>query len=159
MKGLIIPIILQLLGVVVIIAEFILPSGGVLSIAAFCLIAYSLYHVFTYVTPMSGMAFVVADIIMIPIVLVIGLKLLAKSPVTLRTSLSRSDGVQSQDSEFEHYFNKEGTAVTDLRPAGKATIEGNRIDVVTRGDYIEKGSPIFVVTVEGNQVIVRTKEI
>lgn len=50
---------------------------------------------------------------------------------------------------------KEGTALTVLRPAGTAIIEGTRYDVVTQGDYIEKDSPIKVILVEGVRIVVQ----
>ena len=48
-----------------------------------------------------------------------------------------------------------GVAQTVLRPAGKALIEGQRMDVVTEGDMIDEGVEIEVVRVEGNRVVVR----
>jgi membrane-bound serine protease (ClpP class) len=48
-----------------------------------------------------------------------------------------------------------GVAATDLRPAGKALIDGRRIDVVSEGGFIERSSPVRVVAVEGARVVVR----
>jgi membrane-bound serine protease (ClpP class) len=48
-----------------------------------------------------------------------------------------------------------GTAMTVLRPAGTALIEGKRVDVVTEGQLIERGTPVRVVAVEGLRVVVR----
>jgi membrane-bound serine protease (ClpP class) len=53
---------------------------------------------------------------------------------------------------------KEGVALSPLRPAGVALIEGNRVDVVTDGEFIEKESPIRVLGVEGTRVIVTRKD-
>jgi membrane-bound serine protease (ClpP class) len=39
-----------------------------------------------------------------------------------------------------------------------AIIDGKRVDVVTRGEYIEKDSAIMVIAVTGNQIIVRKKD-
>jgi membrane-bound ClpP family serine protease len=156
-ENLILPIILQLAGVVVIIAEIILPSGGLLSVMAALLFGYSLYQVFTVVSVAAGACFVAADIILIPILVITGLKLLAKSPVTLRRELSSEDGVTSQSPEMETYMGKAGVALTDLRPAGAARISGKRLDVVTRGDYLDKGAEIIVYKIEGNQIIVNRK--
>jgi len=94
-------VILQLIGVIVIIAEIILPSGGILSVLAAGIFAYSLYVVFHDVSVSAGFVFVTADVIMIPILVIVGLKLLAKSPVTLRTMLSSKEGVTSQPSELD----------------------------------------------------------
>ena len=38
-----------------------------------------------------------------------------------------------------------GTAVSDLRPAGIAVIDGARYDVVTEGEYIQAGEAIIVL--------------
>jgi membrane-bound serine protease (ClpP class) len=48
-----------------------------------------------------------------------------------------------------------GEALSQLRPSGMAVINGKRVDVVTEGSLIEKGTPIRVVAVEGLRVIVR----
>ena len=156
--SLLFPIILQLVGVVVIIAEIILPSGGILSIVALGVFGYSLFIVFNEISMTIGFSFVAADLILIPVLVIVGLKLLARSPVTLRKTLSRKEGVSSQSSELESYVGAQGNAVTDLRPAGIAVINGKRVDVVTRGEYLEKDSAIIVTAVTGNQIIVRKKD-
>jgi membrane-bound serine protease (ClpP class) len=152
------PIILQLAGVGVILAEIFLPSGGILSIVAGGILIYSLYIVFTEISTTAGIVFLAADIITLPILIVIGLKLLAHSPASLKKELSRKDGVFSQSPEMEKLTGLKGEALTDLRPAGMARIDGSRTDVVTRGEYIEKGSPIEVIKVTGNQIVVRKQK-
>ncbi len=154
MKGLGIPIILQALGVLIIIAEIILPSAGLLTLLAMAIFGYSIFLVFDTFPSSVGMIFIGADLIVIPLLLYVGLKLLAKSPVTLQTVLSRGKGVSSQSDNLDFYLGKTGTALTALRPAGTARIEKKRVDVVSRGDFIEKGSSILVVEVTGNQIIV-----
>ena len=154
-NSLLYPIILQLAGVVVIIAEIIIPSGGILAIVALAVFGYSLFIVFNGISVTIGFFFVAADLILIPVLVIVGLKLLARSPVTLRKTLSRKEGVSSQSSELENYIGTRGNAVTDLRPAGIAVIDGKRVDVVTRGEYLEKNATILVTAVTGNQIIVR----
>ncbi|MDA1275540.1 MAG: hypothetical protein O2960_16100 [Verrucomicrobia bacterium] len=48
-----------------------------------------------------------------------------------------------------------GAAQTDLHPSGMAIINGQRIDVVTEGPLIERGTPVKVVALEGIRVVVR----
>lgn len=57
--------------------------------------------------------------------------------------------------EKPELLNQTGTAFTNLRPAGTALINGKRIDVVTEGALIEKGTAIKVVAIEGMRVVVR----
>jgi len=52
---------------------------------------------------------------------------------------------------------REGVALSDLRPAGVARFENERVDVVSEGDFIAAGSRITVLRVEGMRVIVREK--
>ena len=150
-------IILQLVGILVVIAEIIIPSGGILGILAAGLFGYSLYIVFSQVSATSGMVFVMADLVIIPVLVYIGIKVLAKSPVTLRTRLSKTDGVTSQDTAQNAFLGMEGRTVTDLRPSGVAIIDRQRVDVVTRGEYLEKETDIVVTAVRGNQIIVKQK--
>lgn len=48
-----------------------------------------------------------------------------------------------------------GKALTKLRPAGKAEIKGRTVDVVSRGEYINRGDTVEVTEVKGNRVVVK----
>lgn len=50
---------------------------------------------------------------------------------------------------------KVGVAATDLRPAGVANVAGERIDVVTEGEYLAAGERVEVVRAEGYRHVVR----
>ena len=47
-----------------------------------------------------------------------------------------------------------GVAATDLRPSGKARIDGVIVDVVSLHAYIRAGTPVEVTEVEGVRVVV-----
>jgi membrane-bound serine protease (ClpP class) len=57
--------------------------------------------------------------------------------------------------EKPELVNQTGSTLTILRPSGTAVISGQRVDVVTEGDWIEAGTPVKVVAVEGLRVVVR----
>jgi membrane-bound serine protease (ClpP class) len=50
---------------------------------------------------------------------------------------------------------EQGSAISVLRPAGKAEIDGKFLDVVSDGPFISAGMPIEVVQVTGNRIVVR----
>ena len=52
-------------------------------------------------------------------------------------------------------LNGTGVALTQLRPSGTASINGQRVDVVTEGGLIERGAAVKVVAVEGARIVVR----
>lgn len=47
-----------------------------------------------------------------------------------------------------------GTALTFLRPSGKAKIDGEVYDVVSQAEFIEKGTPVRVVKIKGAKITV-----
>ena len=57
--------------------------------------------------------------------------------------------------EKPELLNGTGVALTQLRPSGTASINGQRVDVVTEGGLIERGTAIKVVAVEGARIVVR----
>src|SRR5687767_6291620 len=72
----------------------------------------------------------------------------------LRGGMAQSDGYVSAALRAD-LVGQEGVAATDLRPAGTATIAGERVDVVTEGDFVPIGSPVRVVRSEGYRHVVR----
>ena len=48
-----------------------------------------------------------------------------------------------------------GVALTQLRPSGKIRIGDRKIDAITRGEFIDPGTPVRVAEVSQNHVIVR----
>ncbi|HUY41860.1 MAG TPA: NfeD family protein [Candidatus Dormibacteraeota bacterium] len=63
-----------------------------------------------------------------------------------------SDYVSSRD--FGDLKGRTGIAASQLRPAGVASIDGRRIDVLTEGEYVAQGTPIRVTRVEGARIFV-----
>jgi membrane-bound serine protease (ClpP class) len=51
-----------------------------------------------------------------------------------------------------------GEALTDLRPSGTVSIDGERIDVVTEGPWVEKGETVVVLRAESYRHVVRKAE-
>jgi membrane-bound ClpP family serine protease len=156
--ALVVPIVLQVLAIIVVIAEFVLPSMGLLTAVALGLFGYSLYLVFTQVSVMAGITFLVIDMALVPVFVIVGIRLLAASPVTLRASLDKGGGAVAQPFEWETIIGVTGVAVTDLRPSGTARFNGKRYDVVSGGEYIEKASAVVVVSAEGNRIVVKKGE-
>lgn len=157
MDKLLVPIVLQVGGVITVLAEFLLPSGGLLTVAALGLFGWSLYLVFTDLSPAVGMAFVMVDAVMIPVLIIMGVKLISRSPFALHSQLKPRDGAGEQETVREELVGKEGEVISDCRPAGRARIDGLKYDVVSAGDYLVTGTAVVVTTVTGNRIVVRKK--
>ena len=74
----------------------------------------------------------------------------------LDTQLKKGGGTASED--LSRLVGRIGETRSDLRPAGIAVIDDMRVDVVSEGGFIDKGTPVRVVTVDGPRVIVTRTE-
>lgn len=72
------------------------------------------------------------------------------APGTVASSEARTE---SHGASVE-LVGQKGSAVTDLRPSGKARIDGRIIDVVSLHEYIRAGAEVEVTEVEGMRVVV-----
>lgn len=75
--------------------------------------------------------------------------------LVLATDLDARAGYASAPETDRKWVGTRGTAATPLRPAGIAWLQGERVDVVSQGEYIEADVPIEVVRVDGNRIVVR----
>jgi len=50
-----------------------------------------------------------------------------------------------------------GMAITDLRPSGTIDVNGEKIDVVTEGEYIRAGAKVMVLRTESYRLVVRSQ--
>jgi len=72
----------------------------------------------------------------------------------LREALTAEEGYVPKETRTD-LEGKTGTALTPLRPAGVVLIDGERIDAVSEGGFVEPGARIRVTRVEGLRVVVR----
>jgi membrane-bound serine protease (ClpP class) len=86
-------------------------------------------------------------------------RVLPRLPVTRRVvldvGLAPGGGWEPEVVRHRPAAGADGVAVSPLRPAGIADFAGERIDVVSEGEYIPAGDPIEVLRVEGSRVVVR----
>lgn len=84
------------------------------------------------------------------------------SGLMLRTSLAGAEAPIEQESggrgPLQHLLGRTGVAETDLRPAGKVRIGTAIHDVVGQMAWIDRGTPVRVVDVDGVRVMVARVE-
>ena len=81
-------------------------------------------------------------------------RLMLLNRLVLNDSISTEDGYVASESRLE-LIGKKLQAYTDLRPAGVAVLGNEKLDVVTDGDFIEKGNEIEIIRVEGMRIVVK----
>lgn len=142
MGTIIMVIILQLVGTLAILAELVVVSFGLLSIAAIGFFAYSYYLVYQN-APEAIIFLIIINLISIPATLIITVKKLKKNK-----ALALKDTIDGEAWISPVKIGEAGIAITDLRPAGTAVFNGKNIDVYSEGEYIEKGTKVKVISTE-----------
>ena len=83
-------------------------------------------------------------------------KFAAFNRLVLQSETPAADGYVSSSREHDvDLVGSEGVSVSDLRPAGIGLIAGERIDVMTDGEFIEAQRAIVVVEARGSRVVVK----
>lgn len=89
-------------------------------------------------------------------------KYLPKIPVmnrlVLASSLASQEGYTVSSSENTSLIGSIGDCLTDLRPSGTAMFGDRRLDVVTQGQYVEKGKPVRITECHGSRIVVEPLE-
>lgn len=143
---------LLLIGAVLMILETILPGAiagiiGFICLLAGVVIAYARFGAQTGNLVLFG---VTAGLIG---GFVLWIKFLPRSSLARRFVSKRVVGdIRAEQPEL---LDQCGVAYTQLRPSGTALINGKRVDVVTEGPLIERGTAVRVVGTEGLRVVVR----
>jgi membrane-bound ClpP family serine protease len=85
-------------------------------------------------------------------------KYMHKAPFFKRIILTPPQQAELEDREtivsYDHLLHQHGETTTPLVPAGKARFGSQLIDVISEGPGIDPGTPVEVVEVTGNRVVV-----
>lgn len=157
-------ILLVLLGSLLIAAEvFVLPGFGVAGLLGLGLFCASVVMAMLGPAPTSGdvvKAFAALGVAAVATLSVMYAWIRHLPHSTRFRGLLHSGDVGSAQGYISGALRSElvgrpGIALTSLRPAGAASVDGERLDVVTEGEFIEQGSAIVVVRSEGYRHVVR----
>jgi len=146
--------IFTFLMVVAIILELLTPTMGGFTLAAGLLGFASVYMAFQ-ASPSFGYVMIGINLALFPLTLWLGVRLMGKSPLVHNAELTGSTLNTPDAPQFGLLLGKEGKTLTPLRPGGTAMIDDRKIDVVTEGKFVEPGTPVKVIGVEGNKIIVQ----
>lgn len=150
-------LLLTVVGLALVVAEVLLVSFGLISLlSAVCLVS----AVFLAFQESQGFGFGVLafEAVAAPVVLYFAFKALPKTSIGKHLLLEapQHDDVSKGGEEkgLHDYMNKTGVTLSALRPSGFARIDGRKVDVVTRGEMLDKDCPVRVIEVQGNRVVV-----
>lgn len=138
-------------GLVLLAIEFFLvPGFSIPGLAGIGMIIYGVFRA-SKEFGMTGVVYTLAGSIFATVILIV-IALRSKSLKAISLNYSQKGTTAIDD--YSNLLNKTGKAVSHLRPAGIATIDGKHCDVVTNGEYIEKDAEIIVSEVDGLRIVV-----
>ncbi|MGM0547990.1 MAG: NfeD family protein [Bacillota bacterium] len=147
-------IILFIIGIILILAEiFIIPGFGIAGISGIISIFISLFFIFPNTT--IAINVLLAVIISTLLLAVLMFKKIGTSRFWKRISLENNSKDFYSSSSKKDYLNKRAKTLSKLRPAGTIKIDNKRIDAISDGSFIEKGTDVEVISVSGSKVVVR----
>ena len=140
-------------GVALLLAEVFLPGmiAGVLGVV--CLLGAAVVG-FAEFGPRVGSLILMAELIAGTALTILWMRYFPKTPLGRKYILDPSTAAHAP-TEPEKWLGHEGTALTDLRPAGSARLDGEKVDVTTSGEHLESGTRVKVVRVDGPSIFVR----
>ena len=148
--------VILIAGLALVIFEMFNPGFGVPGIAGILLLAAGVI--------MTAKGLVDALILIIIIIAILGIALTLvlhsatkgrlSRTLILNESMKRESGyIGTEDLEF--FLGREGSTVSILRPSGGADFDGVKLDVVSQGEFIPKGTKVKVIKVEGRRIVVK----
>lgn len=144
---------LLLAGIALLLAEVFLPGmvAGVLGVV--CLLGAAVVG-FAEFGPKVGSLILMAELLAGTVLTILWMRYFPKTPLGKKYILDASTAAHAP-TEPEKWMGHEGVALTDLRPAGSARLDGAKVDVITSGEHLESGTAIKVIRVDGPSIFVR----
>lgn len=156
-----VPTVLIALGILLVFIEIlILPGFGAAGVPGIIIFFVGIGMIWAKAGITTALIYAsVALIFVIPIA-IFSLSIIRESPLgktfILNASQKSEEGFQAAPQELTALVGKSGKTLSPLRPAGVALINGQRVDIVTQGEFVEPETEIEVIQVEGSRVVVRS---
>ena len=149
-------VLLFLTGLVLLAVEvLLLPGFGVAGVAGILAVAASLVWAASYgpaVPALLLLSLAAAGVLVFYLLRRFGLRRLRG--LVLGERLDSAGGYLASG-DLTRLAGAEGRALTPLRPAGTALLAGERVAVVSQGEFIPAGAAVRVVLIEGQRVVVQ----
>jgi len=149
-------IVLAVLGLIGILWELhVVPGHGLPGILGAAALLVAVLFAFGLPFFFVGIETLATAIVLTVIAFTLTVRAMPQNAWAQRLALAAAQGPEYVASgDYRSLRGRFGTAVSYLRPAGIASIDGRRVDVLTEGEFIAQGTPIRVVRVEGARIFV-----
>jgi len=154
----ILSIVLFVVGIGLIVVELFEPGFGFFG--ALGIISLIVCIFVTAQTVMEGIILTGIFFVIVLILLAIFLIFVSKGRLPRKLILHDAETLEqgfSGTEDLNYLLGKVGEVVTICRPVGNVDFDGKKLDVISRGEYINKGTIVEVIEIEGNRIVVKAK--
>ncbi len=152
------PVACLVAGLLLLIIEVFVPSGGVIGFLSVGLLIFSLWQAFAISTSV-GAIFLLVLVFLLPLTLALAIRIWPKTPLGkwlfLKPPLQEDVKSAISGPRLDHLIGQIGRAITPLRPSGLVDFDGRRLDALAEEGLIPKGAIIRAVHIRGSQLVVR----
>lgn len=147
-------------GLALVVVEMFVPGWGFPGISGCILLLLGVIFTANSIIEAFVLIIIILAILGVCLSLIIHSAKKGKLPknVILSTSMDKENSYISEE-DMEYFLGKEGVVITTLRPVGSVDFDGVKLDVSAEGQFIEKGTNVKVVKVEGKRIVVRKSEL
>ncbi len=156
-------LIVFVIGLVLLLLEiFVIPGFGVTGIAGILCLCFSIIQLYGgFISAIHALGYLLLyTIISCVLIYKLAPKLGLFNAFILKKEMTVESGYVAVDQDaYSDLIGLQGVTLSICRPSGKAKIGTERYDVVSDGDFIEKGEQVIVKKVDGNKIVVKKLEV
>ncbi len=149
-----IAIVLFIVGMLLLLAELLLPTGGVLGVLGTLAVVGAVIACFM-IGRWIGLGVFIGLVVLSPFLVTWLINLYPKTPIGRKMILQDETTVVRPPPV---HIGQEGVAMTRLRPSGEVEFEHERLEVISERGIIEPGRRVKVVAITNNRPVVREVE-
>lgn len=153
-------LLLVVVGLLLILLEVFIPSGGVLGLLAVLALGTGIVMAFVEQGLAVGMAVLSGSFLAVPVVLVLAFRWFPATPLGRRVlppPPAPEDVLPDADRRrrLRELVGRGGRTASELVPWGSVAIDGDVVDAVSEGGPLAAGVAVEVVGIEGRALVVR----
>ena len=143
-----------LLGAGLMILEIFLPGFGLPGISGIVFLTAGVVLAALHHGLLLAVVILLVVIALLALVVSWVMRSAAKGECHSEIFLKEKDELHSRE-DMQVLIGKRGRTTSVLRPAGIGDFDGVRLNVVTEGGFIERDTPIEIVSVDGTRIVVK----
>lgn len=142
-----------LVGLVLVFLEiFLIPGTTLFGVVGGIALLIGIILVYTTYGSKWGNITAGGTFVAILIAIVAGFKVIQSNKLAMKAEIT---GKVNELEKGLYTIGERGIAVSDLRPNGKGMFSGNKVDIYTNGDYVDRDTEVEIIKITNDKIFVK----